>query len=271
MTKQPTGPGPVFDAAQRYFVQWSPLLWEPVGAATTEASAPRPGERVLDVCCGGGASALPAAVKVGPSGSVDGVDISSALLAHGRTVAAQQGLTNIRFIEADVTRYTAEQPYDVVQCAFGVFFLLPDVNGAVARLIELLRPGGRFGATVWARDSTTGVSSAAFDAVRELRPDLPRTSPVWEFARGLDTSEKLEGWLYLLGLKDIEVTKIPLRVPLTPELAWSFVLGTGMRGLISDLSADEVTRTHDRFQELLVERGITELNADSLVGVGRRA
>ncbi|MCP3803593.1 methyltransferase domain-containing protein [Allokutzneria sp. A3M-2-11 16] len=271
MSTQPAGFGPVFDATRRHFVHWTPPLWGPLGAATTEVSAPLPGERVLDVCCGAGSSALPAAAKVGPTGAVVGVDLSTSLLDHARTVAAEQGLANVEFVEADITQYSADEPYDVVQSVFGVFFLQPDMNGAVARLLELLRPGGRFAATVWARDSVAAVGGAIFDAVRELRPNLPTTSPVTESAKGLDTESKLRSWLESFGLTDVEVTEIPLRVPLPAEEAWSFVLGTGLHALILGLSDDERERARARYLEFLAERGITEVKADALVGLGRRA
>ncbi|WP_344885252.1 methyltransferase domain-containing protein [Allokutzneria multivorans] len=275
MSTQPPGFGPVFDATRQHFLRWTPPLWGPLGAATTEISAPRPGERVLDVCCGAGSSALTAAVKVGPAGAVDGIDLSTELLDHARTVAAQEGLTSARFIEADVCQYaayrTADEPYDVVQSVFGVFFLQPDMNGAVSRLLGLLRPGGRFAATVWAEGSIDEVGGAIFDAVRELRPNLPTSSPVSESAKSLNTEEKLRAWLGVLGLTDVEVTKIPLRVPLPAEEAWSFVLGTGLHALVIDLDEGERERVHTRYLEFLVARGITEVRADALVGLGRRA
>ncbi|WP_168200545.1 class I SAM-dependent methyltransferase [Allokutzneria sp. NRRL B-24872] len=270
MSTQPAGFGPVFDATRQHFLRWTPPLWGPLGAATTEVSAPRVGERVLDVCCGAGSSALTAAVRVGPTGAVDGVDLSTELLDHARTVAARQGLANARFIEADITEYSAERPYDVVQSVFGVFFLQPDMNGAATRLLDLLRPGGRFAATVWAEGSIDEVGAAIFDAVRELRPNLPTSSPVTESAKSLDTEEKLHAWLTQLGLEDVEVTEIPLRVPLPTEEAWSFVLGTGLHALIISLDEDERERVRTRYLEFLVERGITEVRADALVGLGLR-
>ncbi|SDM18503.1 Methyltransferase domain-containing protein [Allokutzneria albata] len=270
VSTQPSGFGPVFDATRPHFVRWTPSLWGPLGTATTDFSDPRPGERLLDVCCGAGSSALPAAVRVGPTGKVVGVDLAAALLDHARTVAAEQGLTNIEFVEADVTQFS-DEPFDVVQSVFGVFFLQPDMNRAVSRLLDLLRPGGRFAATVWAQDSIAEVAGAIFDAVRELRPDMPATSPTTESAKGLDNEEKLRAWLESLGLNDIEVREIPLRVPLPTEDAWSFVLGTGLYARILGLSDDERERTRTRYLELLAERGITEVKADALVGMGRRA
>ncbi|WP_260478999.1 methyltransferase domain-containing protein [Kibdelosporangium aridum] len=51
-----------------------------MGAATVAVAGPKPGDRVLDACCGAGASAVPAARLVGPEGVVDAVDLSGAMV-----------------------------------------------------------------------------------------------------------------------------------------------------------------------------------------------
>ncbi|MFE1935459.1 hypothetical protein ACFW95_34845, partial [Streptomyces sp. NPDC059474] len=65
----PTLPvGALFSQTRREFASWYSRLWGPLGALATGVSRPRPGERVLDACCGSGASALPAARAVGAAG-----------------------------------------------------------------------------------------------------------------------------------------------------------------------------------------------------------
>src|SRR4030095_14988326 len=56
------------------------------GQAATEATAPAPGERVLDVGCGAGASSLTLAARVGAGGHVLGVDISEPLIGRARAL-----------------------------------------------------------------------------------------------------------------------------------------------------------------------------------------
>src|SRR5262245_26051877 len=55
------------------------------------------GERVLDVCCGSGASAIPAAHAVGPSGFVLGIDLADRMLERARAKALARGLRNVGF------------------------------------------------------------------------------------------------------------------------------------------------------------------------------
>src|SRR5437763_14046937 len=59
-----------------------------------------PGERVLDVGCGPGATALPLAAAVGPSGHATGIDISEPMLGLLRHRIAQRGIANLTALPA---------------------------------------------------------------------------------------------------------------------------------------------------------------------------
>src|SRR4029450_12772909 len=72
-------------------------FWERFGRRTVERLRPEAGSRGLAVCCGSGASALPAAEIVGPRGSVLGIDLSANLLELARKKAAARGLHNTEF------------------------------------------------------------------------------------------------------------------------------------------------------------------------------
>ena len=56
----------------------------PLGRRALAALAPRPGESVLDIGCGGGETALDLARAVAPDGTVVGVDLSGAVLVFAR-------------------------------------------------------------------------------------------------------------------------------------------------------------------------------------------
>src|SRR5437762_8859826 len=73
------------------FYDASPLsFWDYFGRRTIELASFPIGSRVLDVCCGTGASALPAAQAVGQTGAVIGVDLAKELLDLARAKAIQQ-------------------------------------------------------------------------------------------------------------------------------------------------------------------------------------
>lgn len=90
-----------YGAAADHYQQRALSFWDRLGAQTVARLPLRPGHAVLDACCGAGASALPAARAVGPTGRVVGV--AAPLLALARTGAARQGLTNVEFLHRDAT------------------------------------------------------------------------------------------------------------------------------------------------------------------------
>src|SRR6266487_549275 len=99
------------------FYDASPLsFWNYFGHRTVELLSLSIGSRVLDVCCGSGASALPAAELVGPRGKVIGVDVAKEFLELAQAKAVQKQLTNIDFELGDMLslRFPSE--------SFGVAF-----------------------------------------------------------------------------------------------------------------------------------------------------
>jgi SAM-dependent methyltransferase len=115
-----------------------------------QAAAPRAGERVLDVGCGTGATAIPFAAAVAPGGAVTGVDISEPMLGQARQNIAAAGAGNISLVLADaqVHRF-APDSFDLVISRFGVMFFADPV-AAFANLHAGLRRGGRLCMAVWA-------------------------------------------------------------------------------------------------------------------------
>lgn len=79
-------------------------FWARYGRRTVDRLRLRPGARVLDVACGTGASALPAAHAVGPTGHVIGVDLAERLFVLAQEKAARQKLVNLEFRQGDMTR-----------------------------------------------------------------------------------------------------------------------------------------------------------------------
>jgi ubiquinone/menaquinone biosynthesis C-methylase UbiE len=130
-------------------------FWERFGRRTIERLDLEPGARVLDVCCGSGASALPAAQAVGPSGRVIGVDLADKLLGRARAKARDRGLANVEFRAGDLMDLRIpEAPFDGVVCVFGIFFV-PDMAAAARSLWGAVRPGGKLARCCARRGSST--------------------------------------------------------------------------------------------------------------------
>lgn len=114
-------------------------------------AALRPGEAVLDIGCGTGASCLAAAAAVGPSGHVTGLDIAAQLLDRTRDRVAAAGLANTSFVLADAqTHAFAKGSVDVMISRFGVMFF-EDPTAAFTNMAKALKPGGRLVFAAWAQ------------------------------------------------------------------------------------------------------------------------
>jgi ubiquinone/menaquinone biosynthesis C-methylase UbiE len=99
------------------------------------------GLKVLDLGCGDGTTAIPAA-KLGAD--VLGVDIASNLVAAGNKRARELGLTNCTFQEGDATnlQQVPDQAFDLVVSIFGAMFA-PKPFEVGKEMVRVTRPGGR--------------------------------------------------------------------------------------------------------------------------------
>ena len=163
------------------FYDASPLsFWDYFGRRTIELASLSIGSRVLDVCCGAGASALPAAEAVGPRGSVIGIDLAKQLLESARTKAIQRHLGNIEFEVGDMLsmRFPLAS-FDAVVCVFGIFFV-PDMAKAVSELWSRIRPGGKLAVTTWGPNLFEPANDAFWCSIKEVRPDLYKGFNPWD-------------------------------------------------------------------------------------------
>lgn len=260
--------GATFDAARTEFGQLAPLLWNPLGERLVAATAPVAGERVLDACCGTGASALPAARRVGPTGAVDAVDLSDGLLGVARGIAGSD-LPWLTLTCSDVTTWTGSAPYDVVQSGYGVFFL-PDMDADAGRLAGLLRPGGRFGVLAWHKDAMDAFARCLLGAVELVRGERPPPARARAAANRIETPDAMAAWLTAIGLTPTHTARVDLLVPLDETVSWKLVLGTGFRAMLDGMAADDVERLRTALLDNLAAAGVDHFDARSVVGVGVR-
>lgn len=117
-----------------------------------EAVDVRAGQRVLDVACGGGSTALAAARRYC---EVTAIDYVPALLEHGRRRAEVERL-EVDFREGDAEAIPfADGSFDVVLSTFGSMFT-PDHERGAGELLRVCRPGGKIGMTNWCPDGPVG-------------------------------------------------------------------------------------------------------------------
>src|SRR5437762_1252477 len=135
------------------------------GEALVDALGIKSGLKVLDLGCGDGTTALPAAKR---GADVLGVDIARNLIEAGNRRAQAQGLTNIRFQEGDATDLAGlqDKTFDLVVSIFGAMFA-PKPLDVAKEMVRVTRPGGRIVMGNWIPNDPTLVAqilkiSAAF-------------------------------------------------------------------------------------------------------------
>jgi ubiquinone/menaquinone biosynthesis C-methylase UbiE len=112
-----------------------------------------PGMKVLDLACGDGTTAIPAA-RLGAD--VLGVDIASNLVAAGSRRAADAGLSNIRFVEGDASNLSGLETdtFDRVVSMFGAMFA-PKPMDVAKEMVRVTKPGGRITMGNWIPNDPT--------------------------------------------------------------------------------------------------------------------
>jgi ubiquinone/menaquinone biosynthesis C-methylase UbiE len=257
-----------YNAASDFYDHPANTFWERYGRRTVERLQLPEGARVLDVCCGSGASAIPAAAAVGPAGSVTGVDLAENLLELARAKAKQRGLTNIQFETGDITALRFETAsFDVAVCVFGIFFV-PDMEAALRELTRVLRSGGRLAVTTWGPRFFEPVNAAFWNSVRRVRSDLYKGFNPWD---RISEAETLQALLETATLSDIDVVaEADWQSVNSPDDWWAAVLGSGYRGTVDQLSIDECEQVRTENLEFIRREGIRSVEANVIYAIGKK-
>lgn len=243
-------------------------FWERFGRATIDRLAPAPGARVLDVCCGSGASAVPAAERVGASGSVLGIDLAEKLLERARRKAADRGLRHAEFRLGDMLDLRLpDASFDAVVCVFGIFFV-PDMAAGVRSLWRVLRPGGRLAITTWGPRFFEPATAAFWSAVRDERPDLYKGFNPWD---RISDPPSLRALLAEAGVPDADVVAEEGEHPIpSPEAWWAAVLGSGFRGTVEQLDAAARERVRAANLDFIRRSGVRSVEANVVYAIATK-
>ncbi len=223
---RPTPGAPEPDAVRRMFQAIAPrydLLntltswgedrrWRRRAAQLTRA---RPGDRALDVCTGTGRLAALLLERVGPGGSVTGVDFADAMLDRARA-----RLPAIEFLAADARRLPLpDAAVDVATMAFGLRNL-DDPVGALTELHRVVRPGGRVVIlefspipTGWVRSLVGGYNRRVLPFLaRRLAADPGAYRYLAESIERFPSAATVAGWLRAAGFPQVTLVRMSFGV-----------------------------------------------------------
>jgi ubiquinone/menaquinone biosynthesis C-methylase UbiE len=257
-----------YNAASDHYDEQANSFWHRFGRRTVERLGLSPGARVLDVCCGSGASAIPAAEIVGSNGFVLGVDLAEELLELARSKAKQRDLKHVEFRTGDMLdlRLPAAD-FDAVICVFGIFFV-PDMQASVLELWRLVRPGGKLAITTWGPRLFEPVNTAFWNSVREVRPDLYKGFNPWD--RICDV-ESVRSILAGAGANTSEIIlENGTHRLCSPEDWWTIVLGSGYRGTVQQLDAENCEWIRRENLKFIGESGVRVVETNVIYAVAKK-
>ncbi len=134
-----------------------------------------PGERVIDVGCGGGVTTLAIAAQVGAAGGVIGVDVSALMIA--RAIERAGATSAAKFVLADAGSHDFSPGWaNLLFSRFGVMFFADPV-ASFANLRKGLARGGRVVFACWREARRNPWQTIALKAACKHAPRLPEVGP----------------------------------------------------------------------------------------------
>jgi ubiquinone/menaquinone biosynthesis C-methylase UbiE len=260
-----------YNAASDHFDDEPLAFWARIGSRTVERLALPTGARVLDVGCGTGASAIPAATAVGPTGLVIGADLADRLLDRAREKARQQGLLNVEFRQGDMEDLGyRDGSFDAVVSVFSVFFV-PDMTKQVAELWRMVKPGGQLAITTWGPQVLEPGATAFWTAVKEHAPPALHFGGFNPWDR-VTTVEAVRDLLVGAGVPDPRVEAEASRQPLrTVDDWWTIVMGSGFVWTVEQMGAEAAKRVREDNLNSLRAQAATSIETNVIYAAARKA
>lgn len=240
------------------------VIFENVNTELIRRVAPAPGEHVLDIGCGTGATTRAFAARLAPGGSIAALDISEPLLSHASSRVTDAAVkTRYHLLDAQQEKIPGA-PFDIVTSRFGVMFF-SDPAAAFSNIRKHLRAGGRLVIAAWAPMQVNPWFKAPHDgAVMRLGP-ADSTGPHAPGPLGFQDVNRVIKILESAGFQDVtgETAEVVLAHPGPLERVSALASNIGPAARVlkkysgdeNDIAAIEAF-VHTRFGPFATPQGI---------------
>jgi SAM-dependent methyltransferase len=236
---QVSGSGP-----EVYELEIVPALFGPWAETVVNLASPQSVERVLDLACGTGVVARPAAQRVGPSGKVVGLDLNPGMLAVARSLPPVPG-ASIEWREDDgVNIPLADSSFDLVICQLGLQFFT-DRPKSLTNMHRVLTKEGRLVLLVWRPiQYSPGFLAMANSLRKHIGPDAAK---IMHAPFSLGNARELQNLLNEAGFNNtvVHIGIGSARFPSSERMVSSYVAASPL--------SSYVTKTSEHAQTSLVK------------------
>lgn len=209
-------------------------LFGPVTERMFELAGLRERHKVLDLACGAGDPAIPAAQRVGRFGRVVGIDFVPGMVESAQQRARDLGLTNIEFQLADAENLQLpDSIFDVCSMRWGLMFM-PEPEKCLATARAALKETGRLVLSCWAgpeRNPWAAIPLAVFKRYIEVPQPPPGATGIFAFA----DPERIRAVMQAAGFRDIQIEAFELRAADSASGADFFTLVREIAGPLAAL------------------------------------
>jgi O-methyltransferase / aklanonic acid methyltransferase len=241
-----------YDTAIPYFATFGRWLVDVARAS--------PGEMVVDVAAGRGASTIPAAEAVGPRGRVLGIDLAGEMVAALGEEIRRRRITNASAERMDAEKLDlADASCDLVLCGF-MLHLLPDPSAVVAEFRRVLRSGGRCAVSVPL--AGRGTASLLHDVMARYVSGTPTSSLVMSTRTPAGPPRDIGRLLRHAGFDNVTVIdrSATFCVP-SPDAWWRWASSTGIDLLFetvpTEMREEARAAAHDHVSRAIGSGGLS--------------
>lgn len=249
------------NAAEIYEDFFVPALFKAWANPVIDAAEVQSGEHVLDVACGTGILARTAAERVGPHGSVIGLDVNEGMLEVAKRQAPH---IEWRCGVAEELPFDNDS-FDAVVSQFGLMFFENKAT-AVQEMVRVLRPGGRLAVAVWDTLDNTPGYAAMVDLLQRLFGE--------EVAKGLrmpyilGSVPELQTLFHMAGIPNCKITTHhgTAQFPSIQSWVYTDIKGWVLADVLGDSQVDLLLKEAEQtLHPYVTNRGMVSFSAPAHV------